>query len=317
MMVHLQLYWILQNYKDNFKMIKKIIAIIMLIACSLAFSGCDLHKDIVHTAKMKDDDIWTITQYGPREMNLTFYTIHNPTKGLIVIDGGWQEDAPYVREIINSFGGHVDAWILTHPHPDHIGAFNMLLPELNEISISEVYTVELPLPEECLKVAPWDNMDAYNTFLEFDLPDIKYVYADDVIQIKDLKIEILSAYDENIAAISKDYLNDGSMMFRVYGEKESFLFCSDVGINVSDYLIEKYGKKLASDYLQMGHHGYGGLKDDFYQMVNPKTAFFDAPDWLMFDETGKYDNPENAELMKKMGSDVISFNSAPNQIVLK
>ena len=67
----------------------------------------------------------------------------------------------------------------------------------------------------------------------------------------------------------------------------------------------------------MGHHGYGGLKDGFYQAVHPKIAFFDAPDWMMLDETGKYDNPENAQLMIDMGSEVVSFNSAPNQIILK
>jgi len=95
------------------------------------------------------------------------------------------------------------------------------------------------------------------------------------------------------------------------------LFCSDIGSNVSDYLYEKYGESLSSDYIQMGHHGYGGLKDNFYQAVKPKVAFFDAPDWLMLDTTGKYDNPENAKLMKDMGCEILSFNSAPNKIVLK
>ena len=61
----------------------------------------------------------------------------------------------------------------------------------------------------------------------------------------------------------------------------------------------------------------GGLSDEFYELVKPKIAFFDAPDWLMFDETGKYDNPQNAELMRSMGSEIYSFSTAPNQIILK
>lgn len=273
------------------------------------------------TDKNTDLDIdgsWSITQYGPRDINMSFYTIYHPEKGLIVVDGGWAEEASYVREVIGSLGGHVDAWFLTHPHEDHIGAFNVIYPELSDITISAIYTVAMATPEECLSVAPWDNVDAYNNFLALNISDIKYVYPEDIIQIKDLEFEILSTYDENIAGISTDYINDGSMMFKVNGETESFLFCADVGADVSDYLLQKYGtEKLVSDYIQMGHHGYGGLNDDFYEAVNPEVAFFDAPNWLMFDETGKYDNPENAALMENMGSKVVSFHSSPNSIVLK
>jgi len=198
---------------------KKLFGILTFLVISFLLAGCN---KIVNTMNIKDDNVWTITQYGPRDINMTFYTIHNPAKGLIVIDGGWPEDAPYVREVINSFGGHVDAWILTHPHADHIGAFNTILPELNEISVSEVYTVKMPSLEKCSEVAPWDNMEAYDIFTQYYLPDIKYVQSGDVLNIKELKIEILSTYDDNIAELSRDYLNDGSMMFRVHGEEETF-----------------------------------------------------------------------------------------------
>ena len=86
---------------------------------------------------------------------------------------------------------------------------------------------------------------------------------------------------------------------------------------MSDFLLQKYGEKLKADYLQMGHHGYGGLKDDFYNMVAPGFAFFDAPDWLMYDTTGKYDTPEHVELMQGMGSEIFSFSAGPNTILLE
>ena len=37
----------------------------------------------------------------------------------------------------------------------------------------------------------------------------------------------------------------------------------------------------------------------------------------MYDETGKYDNPENAALMEGLNAEIYSFNSAPNSIVLR
>lgn len=86
---------------------------------------------------------------------------------------------------------------------------------------------------------------------------------------------------------------------------------------VLEYLIKEYGEELEADYLQMGHHGYGGLCDEFYTLANPKAAYFDAPAFLMEDESGKYDNPKNAKFMESIGSEVFSFKTAPNKIILK
>lgn len=263
-------------------------------------------------------DEWVITQHGRNDINLSFYTIYNETKGLIVVDGGWTDDAASVREVIYDLGGHVDAWILTHPHQDHIGAFNLLYQELDGmISIDKIYTVDMASPDKCLEVAPWDSVDAYNDFLALNIPELTYLYTGDKLDICDLQFEIISAYDDNVKNLSKDFLNDGSMIFKVTNQQESMLFCADVGINMSDFLVNKWGNSLKADYLQMAHHGYGGLSDEFYSLVSPKVAFFDAPDWLMYDETGTYDNPQNAEVMKSLGSDIYSFNSAPNSIILK
>ena len=262
------------------------------------------------------DDEWIITQHGRNDINLSFYTIYNEAKGLIIIDGGWTEDAVNVREVVNELGGHVDAWIITHPHQDHVCAFNLLYKELEGISIDDIYTVDMALPEECIEIAPWDSVDAYNDFLSLDIPNLTYLYAGDILDICGLKFEILSTYDDNVKKLSNDYLNDGSMMFKVTNNNESILFCADVGIGMSDFLENKWGETLKADYLQMAHHGYGGLNDSFYQLVNPKVAFFDAPDWLMLDTTGKYDNPQHAELMESFGSEIYSFNSVPNSIIL-
>lgn len=260
---------------------------------------------------------WIVTQYAPRNVNLNFYTIYNPKKGLIVIDGGWREDASYVRSTIEQLGGKVDAWILTHPHPDHIGAFNEIYQDCQGIGIKDVYTVQMSSVDVCKRRAKWDVFDAYEDFLELDVKDLQYVHSGEILEICGLEFDILSAYGSYVERLSKDYMNDGSMMFKVKAKEQSFLFCADVGESVSDYLLEKWGNDLQATYLQMGHHGYGGLKDDFYKKVHPQTAFFDAPDEMMEDTTGKFDNPENKKLMSKMGSDIKSFCTAPNTVILK
>lgn len=260
---------------------------------------------------------WTIAQYGPRDINSSFYTIHNPRKGLIVIDGGWEEDAEYVRDVINIWGGKVDAWILTHPHQDHVGAFNVIYSDPGDIEIDEIYTVDMAEPEQCLEVASWDSTEAYEDFLALQVEDLQYVYPGDELKICGLDFDVYNAFDETVQEISKDYLNDGSMMFEVTNEETSFLFCADVGKSMSEHLIKRWGDKLQADYLQMGHHGYGGLEDAFYEKVCPSIAFFDAPDWMMYDGSGKFDNPQNAALMEGMGCEIVSFNQAPYFLILE
>ena len=68
---------------------------------------------------------WLLKQYSDQTgSQAMFYTLRSPTGFFVVIDGGTTGNSTYVRQIINENGGKVDVWFLTHPHPDHIGAFN-------------------------------------------------------------------------------------------------------------------------------------------------------------------------------------------------
>ena len=58
---------------------------------------------------------------------------------LIVIDGGTEADAPYLLQKIKEKGGHVSAWLITHPHSDHVGAITKLLNEGAPITIDGIY----------------------------------------------------------------------------------------------------------------------------------------------------------------------------------
>lgn len=72
---------------------------------------------------------WTLTQYADMSGNQAMcYSLVNGDD-LIIIDGGWPENAPRAKEIIEANGGHVTAWFLTHYHNDHAGAFNALWEE--------------------------------------------------------------------------------------------------------------------------------------------------------------------------------------------
>ena len=60
-------------------------------------------------------------------VQMNSFVITKKTNHVILIDGGFDEDAEYLvsylREMTGQAVPHVDAWILTHPHIDHISAF--------------------------------------------------------------------------------------------------------------------------------------------------------------------------------------------------
>ena len=289
-----------------------------LIITEIILIGCIFASFRLYTRwnTLFGEDVWTVTQYGPRDINSSFYTIYNPKQGLIVVDGGWTEDASYVQEVIHSLGNHVNAWIITHPHQDHAGAFIALQKKHSGIKTDAVYTVEMASPEDCQAVASWDSMDTYQDFLTLDLKNMTYLHTGDQLEVCGLQFDILSTFDEDVRELSGDYLNDGSMMFKVTGPEKTFLFCADVGKKMSKFLWKKYDSQLKADYVQMGHHGNGGLGKNFYTAVSPEKAFFDAPDWLMYDDSGTYETPEKIELMESLGSEIFGFDTAPNAVTI-
>lgn len=245
-----------------------------------------------------------------------FYTILTP-EGLIVIDGGWSANADYVREVIDVYGNVVDAWILTHPHPDHMGAFNEIYENPDGISIGEIYTIEMNYERYKSVAQSWDDFPVFERFVNLTAGDeIHYLYEGDELTICGLQMQVFNTYTDAISEYTGDYANQGSMVFRLAGSKDSILFCSDVyGDYISNRLVETYGDALESTYIQMGHHGNNSVKQVLVECVKPQAAFFDAPEWLVTGEN--YDTSHNIEMVQILGADYYTYQTAPNVVELR
>ena len=92
--------------KKRNKMIGVALVIIVLLFGIITVKFIQSEKIIEDTERT-----WLITQYGPRDVNSMFYTLYGGKGQLIVVDGGWTEDADFVRQTIKEMGGKVDAWI--------------------------------------------------------------------------------------------------------------------------------------------------------------------------------------------------------------
>ena len=214
------------------------------------------------------------------------------TKGkTVVIDGGAQGDRDQLyRFLTEKSGGYVDAWLFTHAHHDHIGAFCELCYEYPQIKIEKIYHC---FPSfEILKalgargeweISLWNRTETlFNTRFRDKLYRVS---KGDELMIGGIKITVLRVFNE---AITDNFVNNSSTVYRIDGEKSSVLILGDLGEEGGDEVMAECEKSLLmTDYTQMAHHGQWGVKKEFYEYIRPKKCIWPTPEWLWNNDNGK------------------------------
>ncbi len=260
---------------------------------------------------------WTVTEYATDSGDQCMcYTVVNKADGtLIVIDGGDAENEATVRKAIKENGNHVTAWILTHYHQDHIDAFNAIYADPQGITIDDIYVTPLDSDTFYSVAKEWDDVDSYDTFMSLtsEADNINYVARDDVLTFDDLTITFFNAFDQVVASYTEDIPNDDSLVFKMDTGKRSMLICGDCHSSyMASYLVDTYGDDLQADILQCGHHGNNSMPVDtgFYDVVSPKVAIFDCPDWVY--TSAQYTAGALAAELNDRGIRTVYFATAPN-----
>lgn len=261
-------------------------------------------------------NVWTVTSY-PMIVDVQgmCYTIEDEYGHFVLIDGGWDDDSWRTLNLILDHGGHVDAWILTHPHQDHISAFLNLYEHGYDFTVDRIYAIDLDAEYYASVVELFDG--GYEFFERFQdiaskLDNVQYVHTGEHYDLIGLDMEILNAYEKDNPLYEGDPANTGSMMFRLTAPQgKTMLFCADNRREESKYLIETYGESLKSDYLQVAHHGTGAtLSVEFDELVDPEVAFFDLPEWQVLNPDG-YSRPFYDFFIER-GTTVYTFGNPPN-----
>ena len=265
---------------------------------------------------------WTITSYASVTGNQAMiYSIVDNRGRLILIDGGWEEDAEQVRQVIEEHGKHVYAWIITHPHPDHTGAFNVIMTENTDIDVDDIYVTNLDY-DRYRETAQWyDAFDACEKYYQIinELDNVHILQENDSFECIGLVFDVLHGWDSNVSH-QKDHLcNNGSLMFIVKGHRERMLVCADVQVEMEQLILTKHSDKLHDiQYVQAAHHGNWGLTTNFYDEIeNPEIVFFDSTDILLDSGEVGYDAGKLKEYFENRGAEVVNYSNAPNSILLR
>lgn len=263
---------------------------------------------------------YLVTQYPDATgVQAEFYTIENDDTFLI-IDGGWVENESAVRKVIGEHGGVVDAWIITHPHKDHAGAFNAILANPDGIVIRQIYDNGFDYDFIMTVGEPYDDITIMKNYyaLTKDLPNVTHLKRGDELTICGLTFSIYNAFDDTVLANigdELDYQNNASLLFKVSSANSSMLFCSDIKYDMDTYLLSNYGEQIACDYVQTGHHGNWSFSEEFYEKTDASVFFFDAPAGIT--ENPDFPASNFKDSLEAQNKTVLDFSTAPNTVTLK
>lgn len=259
---------------------------------------------------------WQLCSYSDDSNNMAlFYSLYNKKDDyLIIVDGGYEDNSNHVKDIVDACGGDVDAWVITHYHPDHIGAFLTLH---DNIDIKNIYDSLMDYDYYLQVAKQWDYVDYYQQYLEItnDMNNVHHLTSGQQLNLDGLQLQVLSCSNEEIQTISNNYPNDASMVFKISGEEDSILFLADVqSKQMSSYLLENYQTLLQSNYVQINHHGWNEFDYEFYDYINPDYAFIDTT-YLLKEEHEEIVNLIN--YLQSKGIEVYDFETAPNRFSFK
>lgn len=233
---------------------------------------------------------------------------------VIAVDGGTKGDAGGFKQFVYRHGGHIDLWLLTHPHSDHVGVFWELVEHPADITADCVcYS---PAEEDFIAVDGEFRKDIpyFRDILKRSPYSMRVLKENDTFRMDNLTIEILRVVNP---AVKKDYINNLSVVFKVTEEISgirsfTMMFLGDLGETGGEELLEAYAGKLSvlkADAVQMAHHGQCGVGLPVYQAIAPKWAFWPTPDWLWTNTpeggapgTGPWKTLEVRGWMKELGA---------------
>lgn len=219
------------------------------------------------------------------------FIVQEQTGKLLVIDGGMEADAEHLLEMLRRISGqrvpHVDAWLFTHAHLDHMDAFLKLFEQQPDaFSFDRILCC---FPSEQYLALEDDPNGGSRTLCRFNAlrgrlgERVVTVSEDDVYTFGTARVEILKTVD---CSVKVNVVNNSSVVFKLYLGKKTILFLGDLGQEGGDTLLAERPEQLHADLCQMAHHGQRGVDEKFYRAVAPEVCLWCAPDWLWDNDAG-------------------------------
>lgn len=226
-----------------------------------------------------------------------------------VIDGGW--NTPGIADrlfdaLSRMAGGEVPviaAWIFTHAHVDHMGAFYDFARDYAEKVRLE--TVIYSYPGES-RLAEMGDFFVADFLTRWDATVARFAGAKVIkartgqrFYFSGLTVEILFTFEDYPMPHRLHNFNDTSLVFRVRTAGQKWMFLGDIAESGAPLFCARYKELLESDVVQVAHHGYPGGTDELYDLIKAPVVLWPAPFVAPWGPL-RYSDPEWSPVTRRM-----------------
>ena len=198
----------------------------------------------------------------------------------IIVDGGYHEASvnmlyKTLRKLhVNEGKITIAAWILTHPHSDHTGAFTMLSgTTIKKRIVVENFIHHFASVDQHRAIQTVGTSDASRTAMKgYAGANIIKAHSGQVIKLGGAEIEMLFTYAD-VEPMVLDQMNTTSLVFRVTVQGTSVMVLGDTTSRAINHIYKAYGDHLKSDMVQLAHHGVNG-GELLYQTIDADVVLW-------------------------------------------
>ena len=255
-------------------------------AMAIGDVGAKTTGDITKTWNSKKKSGFTLWQIPSHSNTIGNSYVFQTAKGkVIVMDGGFPEEANTLRGFIGALGNEVEAWFISHPHNDHMGALTEILKNPQEMKIKHIYHSRISKTVQAAEGSYSPSCQEFYDLLDkTTIPVTDIRTPGDVFSYDDMKLKVLSVANE----ITTNAYNNSSMIMRVWDKKKTIVFLGDAGIECGNLALNgPFRDDLDCEYLQMAHHGQNGCDKHFYQSIKFRVCLWSTPSWVWNNDQGK------------------------------
>lgn len=193
----------------------------------------------------------------------------------------------------------IAAWVVSHPHGDHIDLMQALINNYCAnyqrwcITVDRLIT-NLTSDEECYSSSS-AHRDLRDVFAEMssrvsDAPGeeagIEYIkiHAGQRFYLANVEFEVIHTHEEmyprriyifnntsNVYRMTVNHTQNGTVSS---GSETTLLWLGDAQDDASKCMRAMYGAYLDSDMVQVAHHNYAGSEWELYQLVSPECVWW-------------------------------------------
>ena len=206
----------------------------------------------------------------------------------IIIDGGYRYKSVGARDAFILYNYLKDnnkredgkiiiaAWIFTHDHSDHHGAFSEFATTYSSTTELQYYVQNFG------DKSRYDQQPSgwLDTGIPNDLIANYYKNAKKIVPHTGQKLTFcnttfeIMCTQESHTPKKMQWVNDASIILRMEANGVKTLFLADAEEQTTKLLTDMYGNTIKSDVMQIAHHGFSGGSVSLYKNVAPAWSLW-------------------------------------------